>query len=197
MAEDLPGAVSSRWNFVNLPHSWNAIDGQDGDNDYYRGQGYYAKYIDKAELPEADRYYLEIKGANSSADVYLDGEKLETYETLDALMAFDIEGEGNHLLELKYMPNEYVVGITISIIGILSFIAICAVDFVLKKTLLKNRIKVYEKDYFILDDIDSEYLPPIEEELESNRSGCDEEASNDNSEETPSDDEKNNETDET
>ena len=22
---------------VNLPHSWNAIDGQDGGNDYFRG----------------------------------------------------------------------------------------------------------------------------------------------------------------
>ena len=28
----------------------------------------------KAELPEADQYYLEIRGANSSADVYVNGE---------------------------------------------------------------------------------------------------------------------------
>ena len=72
----VPAAISADWETVNLPHTWNAIDGQDGDNDYYRGTGYYAKYIDKAELPEADRYYLEINGANSSADVYLDGVKL-------------------------------------------------------------------------------------------------------------------------
>lgn len=129
--------------------------------------------------------------------VYVDGEMIETYETLNALMAFDIEDDGKHVLELKYRPTEYLLGFSISATAIISFIAICAVDFVLKKTLLKNRIKVYEKDYFILDDIDSEYLSPIEEELESNRSGCDEEASNDNSEETSSADEKNNETDET
>ena len=80
MAESVPEEVSSRWNFVNLPHSWNAIDGQDGDNDYYRGLGYYTKYINKSELPKADRYYLEIKGANSSADVYLDGKKLAHHD---------------------------------------------------------------------------------------------------------------------
>ena len=37
---------------------------------------------------------------------------------------------------------------------------------------IKKRIRVYEKDYFVLDDIDSEYLPPVEEVLESNKSGC-------------------------
>mgnify|MGYP003303137305 CR=1 FL=1 len=75
-AEGIPAQISPEWYFVNLPHTWNAIDGQDGDNDYYRGKGYYAKKIVKSELPEAERYYLEIKGANSSADVYLDGERL-------------------------------------------------------------------------------------------------------------------------
>ena len=59
---------------VNLPHTWNATDGQDGGNDYFRGSCLYTKTLVKAELPEADRYYLEICGANSSADVYLNGE---------------------------------------------------------------------------------------------------------------------------
>ncbi len=80
MVEGVPSEISTKWDFVNLPHSWNAIDGQDGDNDYYRGTGYYAKNIVKSELPEADRYYLEINGANSSADVYLDGKKLAHHD---------------------------------------------------------------------------------------------------------------------
>ncbi len=75
-AESVPTEVSNKWDFVNLPHSWNAIDGQDGDNDFYRGTAYYAKSINKTDLPESDRYYLEIRGANSSADVYLNGEHL-------------------------------------------------------------------------------------------------------------------------
>ena len=71
-------------------------------------------------------------------------------------MAFDIEKDGEHLLELKYAPTEYTVGIIISILGIATFIVICTVDFILKKTLLKNKLRVYEKDYFVLDDFDSE-----------------------------------------
>ena len=61
---------------VNLPHTWNATDGQDGGNDYFRGTCLYTKKIVKSELPAAGRYYLEIRGANSSADVYVDGKHL-------------------------------------------------------------------------------------------------------------------------
>ena len=65
---------------VTLPHSWNAIDGQDGGNDYFRGSCLYSKTIKKADLPEADLYYLEFRGANSSADVYVGGEKLAHHD---------------------------------------------------------------------------------------------------------------------
>ncbi|MBQ7095402.1 MAG: glycoside hydrolase family 2 protein [Clostridia bacterium] len=77
---EIPAAIPANWNWVNLPHSWNAIDGQDGDNDYFRGSCVYLRSINKADLPEADRYYLEIRGANSSADVYLDGKKLAHHD---------------------------------------------------------------------------------------------------------------------
>lgn len=73
--EELPKKLPEKWCWVNLPHTWNAIDGQDGGADYYRGKGYYAKEFDRQELPKAEWYYLEINGANSSADVYLNGEK--------------------------------------------------------------------------------------------------------------------------
>ena len=79
-ANAVPSEMPKDWYFVNLPHSWNAIDGQDGGNDYYRGTCYYAKNIDKMDLPEADKYYLEIRGANSSADVYVNGNKLAHHD---------------------------------------------------------------------------------------------------------------------
>ena len=75
-ATAVPSEISNRWNFVNLPHSWNAIDGQDGNADYFRGTAYYAKSIDKVDLPEAGKYFLEINGANSSAKVYWNGAML-------------------------------------------------------------------------------------------------------------------------
>ena len=79
-ATAIPTEVSSKWNFVNLPHTWNAIDGQDGGNDYYRGTCCYAQKFDKMDLPVAERYYLEILGANSSADVYLNGKHLAHHD---------------------------------------------------------------------------------------------------------------------
>lgn len=77
---ELPKEMPEKWYFVTLPHSWNDIDGQDGGNDFYRGTCYYAKELEKAELPEADAYYLEFRGANSSADVYVNGKKLAHHD---------------------------------------------------------------------------------------------------------------------
>ena len=65
---------------INIPHSWNAVDGQDGGNDYFRGSCLYKKTIKKADLPKADLYYIEFRGANSSADVYVGGEKLAHHD---------------------------------------------------------------------------------------------------------------------
>ena len=76
----LPTTLPADWEVVNVPHCWNAVDGQDGGNDYFRGTCHYAKVLNKADLPQADRYFLEIRGANSSADVYLDGKHLAHHD---------------------------------------------------------------------------------------------------------------------
>ncbi len=65
---------------VSLPHTWNATDGQDGGNDYFRGTCLYKKTLKKSELPEAAKYFLELRGANSSADVYLNGKELAHHD---------------------------------------------------------------------------------------------------------------------
>ena len=75
-ADKAPETMPENWNWVNLPHTWNNIDGLDGNNDYYRNTCFYANIIKKNELPKAETYYLEINGANSSADVYINGQKL-------------------------------------------------------------------------------------------------------------------------
>ena len=111
-ADAIPETMPANWNFVNLPHSWNAIDGQDGDNDYFRGTGYYAKTLNKLSLPEADRYYLEINGANSSADVYIGGKKLAHHDGGYSAWRVDITEElgVNSLLVIAVdnSPNEVV-----------------------------------------------------------------------------------------
>ena len=65
---------------VTLPHTWNAEDGFDGGNDYFRGSCLYKKTLEKSSLPEADLYYLEFRGANSSADVFVGGKKLAHHD---------------------------------------------------------------------------------------------------------------------
>ena len=72
--------VKENAELVNLPHSWNAVDGQDGGNDYFRGSCVYTKSFAKSSLPAADLHYLEIQGANSSADVYLNGKHLAHHD---------------------------------------------------------------------------------------------------------------------
>ena len=78
---------------VTLPHTWNAIDGQDGGNDYFRGSCLYVKMLRKADLPEADCYYLELRGANSSADVYANGEKLAHHDGGYSTWRVDLTGK--------------------------------------------------------------------------------------------------------
>ncbi len=75
-----PAVLDGAWEMVNVPHCWNAIDGQDGGGDYYRGPCCYAKELLRSDLPVADRYYLEICGANSSADVYVGGKHLAHHD---------------------------------------------------------------------------------------------------------------------
>ncbi len=79
-ADVVPAVTPADWDFVNVPHCWNAIDGQDGDNDYYRGTSCYVKDIDMEDIPSADKYYLEINGANSSAKVVMNGKELASHD---------------------------------------------------------------------------------------------------------------------
>ena len=97
---------------VSLPHTWNAIDGQDGGNDYFRGSCLYTKKINKSDLPEADLYYLEIRGANSSADVYVDGNRLAHhdggYSTWRVNLTEALTGENELQIVVDNSPNEEV-----------------------------------------------------------------------------------------
>ena len=71
-------AVLPEWEAVTLPHTWNAVDGQDGGNDYWRGTAAYRKTFAK---PVHDgRVFLEFLGAAMTADVYVNGVHLAHHE---------------------------------------------------------------------------------------------------------------------
>ena len=80
--------LNENWEFVkegkservDLPHCWNAVDGQDGGNDYYRGVCLYGKELPRVERGADERVYLEFEGANAIAEVSVNGTKLCRHE---------------------------------------------------------------------------------------------------------------------
>ena len=111
-AVEAPTTMPERWNWVNLPHTWNNIDGQDGGNDLYRGTAFYAKELEKMDLPKADRYFLEIQGANSSAILYINGKKLANHDGGYSTWRVDItdvlEDKNLFVFELDNSANDRV-----------------------------------------------------------------------------------------
>lgn len=65
---------------VSLPHTWNAVDGQDGGNDYYRGTCKYECHFSRPELETDGKAYLEFDGAAMTADVVINGTKAVHHE---------------------------------------------------------------------------------------------------------------------
>ena len=65
---------------LDLPHTWNGEDGQDGGSDYYRGTCCYAKNLSKAEVAEGKEVYIEFEAANSSAELFVNGESVAKHD---------------------------------------------------------------------------------------------------------------------
>ncbi len=84
---------------VALPHTWNALDGQDGGADYWRGIGTYE--IDLPNPTPGKKQYIELQGANHVATVYCNGRELGTHKGGFSTFRFDLtpamNPEGNVL----------------------------------------------------------------------------------------------------
>lgn len=59
---------------VDVPHTWNGVDGQDGGNDYWRGTCTYERSFDTPQYdPASELVYVEFDGVNATADVSVNG----------------------------------------------------------------------------------------------------------------------------
>ena len=100
------------WEMLDLPHTWNGEDGQDGGNDYYRGTCYYAKSLKASELPEGDEIYIEFEGANSSADLYVNGQAAAHhdggYSTWRANITGFLKEDNEIAVAVDNAPNDHV-----------------------------------------------------------------------------------------
>ena len=66
---------------VELPHTWNAKDGQDGGNDYWRGTCTYSTAFAAPAFDAASQeVWLQFEGVNSSAKVLLNGRNICTHD---------------------------------------------------------------------------------------------------------------------
>ena len=73
---EIPAAFPESWQPVTLPYTWNAADGTDGGNDYWRGTACYCRRLTPPALAAGEQLWLEFEGAAMTAEVYLNGRKL-------------------------------------------------------------------------------------------------------------------------
>jgi beta-galactosidase len=65
--------IENGWENISLPHTWNARDGQDGGNDYYRGIGWYRKYLSLDSKYAGKTFFLRFDGVATVSNVYVNG----------------------------------------------------------------------------------------------------------------------------
>lgn len=108
-AENAETAYGAAGEHITLPHTWNAKDGQDGGNDYYRGTCWYVRDIDREEICgqndlkeflDEKEVWLEFDGAAMTAEVFLNEEKLFHHEGGYSTFRVNIT---EHLQEMNHL----------------------------------------------------------------------------------------------
>ena len=111
-AENAEDAASKEGTTISLPHTWNAVDGQDGGNDYHRGTCWYVTKFQKPEFEAESQVYVEFLGASVIADVYLNGEAVAHHEggysTFRVNLTDKLQEENVLTVALNNADNNYV-----------------------------------------------------------------------------------------
>ena len=99
----LPKEMPSDWQRIDLPHTWNAVDGHDGNGSYDRGTYWYAKTFETPKQPLGNgKVYVEILAAGQQATVYVNGKEMTYHEGGYSTFRVDITDvcneEGDNLL---------------------------------------------------------------------------------------------------
>ena len=91
----LPPAGAA-WQAVCLPHTWNALDGQDGGRGYhgggvyYRGTGWYDRTLRFSRQDAGRQIYLHLGAANYCTEVFLNGRSVGTHNGGYTAFALDL-----------------------------------------------------------------------------------------------------------
>ena len=92
---------------VTLPHTWNAVDGNDGNGSYLRTTGVYTRTFEQPKQPrEGGRTYVEVLAAALNATVKVNGTVATTHEGGFSIFRADVtdlchEGENELTIEVS------------------------------------------------------------------------------------------------
>jgi len=86
---EILGADPSGWQGVDLPHTYNAADGDDGSG-YYRGLAWYRKTISLPATSEFTRTFIEFDGAAVVTDLWVNGAHVGRHKGGYARFRFDL-----------------------------------------------------------------------------------------------------------
>ena len=98
---------------VDLPHTWNARDGQDGGNDYWRGTCIYRTHFAAPQFNTAShQVWIQFDGVNASAHVVLNGSPVcnhdDGYSTFRANITELLRDENELTVEVDNSKNDRV-----------------------------------------------------------------------------------------
>lgn len=101
----MPNTLPSDWEKINLPHTWNAVDGQDGNGSYFRGTCWYAKAFETPVTMKGYRVYVEVLAAALSGRVFVNGTEVAYHEGGYSTFRVDVtdvlKNEGENLLVIE------------------------------------------------------------------------------------------------
>lgn len=79
----------SNWEQVDVPHTWNAIDGANGF-DFFKGACWYRKSFVVDRSAQGNKVFIEFEGSNSVTDVYVNGQHMGQHRGGYSTFRFDI-----------------------------------------------------------------------------------------------------------
>jgi beta-galactosidase len=82
-----------QWQSIHLPHTWNAYDCMDETPGYWRGIGWYRKHFTLDGNLASKRLFLEFEGANSVAEIWLNGHRIGEHKGGYTSFEFDVTGK--------------------------------------------------------------------------------------------------------
>lgn len=80
---------ASGWQRVTLPHTWNSLDATDVVPGYRREGSWYRRTLDLAQYPADARFILAFEGANTKADVFVNGRRAGGH--IGGYVGFDVD----------------------------------------------------------------------------------------------------------